>query len=51
MRKDNPAVYECKKAKNTLHHWVRNDDGTATCKNCKLVLNKDDADDAFEDCS
>lgn len=44
MRKDNPAVYECPKSKNTLHHW-KVTDGIATCVQCKLVLSKDDTDD------
>jgi hypothetical protein len=48
MRPGNPAVYECRKGgERRIHYWKLNEDGTATCQNCKLVLNKDDADDCF----
>lgn len=61
MRKDNPAVYECKRAKNTIHLWVlqfTGKEGTpgvpayldprlegAICENCKQVLNEIDTRD------
>lgn len=47
MHPDNPAVWECKKSKNTLHTWKRNPDQTATCKDCKIVLSKIHANEAF----
>lgn len=50
MRKNNPAVYECKSHKDRgLHRWRRNEDRTATCLNCGLTLSVEDADDCFED--
>lgn len=51
MHKNNPAIYECPKGKQTLHTWKRRSDGTAICKHCQLVLSKEDADDAFLDVS
>ena len=45
MRPGNPACFECPKSE--IHAWKRNADGTATCCNCDLVLNKSDADDAL----
>lgn len=50
MRKDNPAIFQCPKGKSKLHTWKRLDDGRAQCQNCKLVLNKVDADDTFREC-
>ena len=48
MRKDNPAVYECKKDKRGIHHWIRYAaTGRAMCKHCKLVLTKEQTDDVF----
>lgn len=44
MRKNNPAVYECPKAKNTLHKW-RVDGEIATCVLCGLALNDEDTAD------
>lgn len=49
MRKDNPAVYECPKGKSRLHTWKRLDDGRAQCKDCKLILNREDAEDCFRE--
>jgi hypothetical protein len=50
MHLDNPAIYECKSnSKNRLHWWKRNPDGTASCAHCKLVLNKQHADECFRD--
>jgi len=51
MRKDNPACYECPKGKQGLHTWRENLDKTATCKHCKLTINKRDAADCFGDLS
>jgi hypothetical protein len=53
MRKNNPAVYECKskKSRAKMHHWVRTETGTAYCKNegCGIELNVEDATDCFRD--
>lgn len=49
MRKDSPAVFECKASAGGLHRWARLPDYTAKCENCKIVLNKADADDVFRD--
>lgn len=45
-RPGNPANYECRNAKRT-HYWRQQDDGTATCLNCGLVLSESDADEVF----
>ncbi len=49
MNKDNPACYECKVSRDTLHKWKRNDDGTAYCLWCRLDLTKAQADDVWRE--
>ena len=49
MRKNNPAVYECPRTKNKLHHWMKGSDGLAVCKRCKLKLNQEDTDDVYRE--
>lgn len=51
MRKNNPAVYECPKGKSKLHTWkrVEGSSGKAVCVECDLVLNREDADEVFDE--
>jgi hypothetical protein len=46
MRKDNPACYECPRARSRLHWWLRKA-GTnqLVCEECRLVLSQEDSDD------
>jgi hypothetical protein len=49
MRRNNPAVFECPKSRNTLHNWRRYRDGSAICVSCYLRLSCEDAADCFRD--
>lgn len=50
MDKNNPAVFECRKSKNTLHHWVRDPDSArATCLHCKVTLTNEQTEDCYRD--
>lgn len=40
--------YECEKARDTLHHWVKQPDGTAICKHCKIRLTVEETRECFE---
>jgi hypothetical protein len=51
VNKDNPACYECPKAKSGIHFWQihRSPDGKiilgANCTKCDLFLNKSQTED------
>lgn len=52
MDKNNPAVYECPKAKRAgMHHWWKDPNGLAMCLNCDLRLSLEHTRQVYEDTS
>lgn len=49
MRKDNPAIFECKAVRSGIHFWHRSEGQTCYCQHCNLKLSPRDTTDVFQD--